>query len=605
MFRSISHQVIHDQQQLGPQAGQCLKLEKHCILLGVVGDHQQAIQRQAQYSTKFGIPLHRIHIHPDDAANNEQHTTLADNYGTTCLGIPIGDARFVHHAIDGILSEMHDDVHKLIDRCDGHRHLMLHMLTVVLPHTVTFLLRGLPPCYSLRIAQKFSDLQREVLGKIAGAPLDDMHYDIACSPHGLGLPRPEDMCDAAFVASFTACIDEIDSHCAGFRTHLRQVFTGEAQSPSLYVNEYVQAVHRLHAENPLYTGEWFLSRQTRDMRELQRHLLKPRRKLRAALADQQAKSMGTALYRRFLSATHPDCIAWVRAMPYCPANTLSNAEIGTAVRNRLLMPHPFIPAGRGCICPGEHTTLDSHGIHLEKCKVMHSLTVATHDAVVAQLEQFLRCSGVRCRREVLNVFLDGDKAPDKRRLDLVLDEPGEPRTLIDVSVISPVTKTQEHNMAGIPSDIEGNLKEHARAKERKYGEEAKKANLVLLPLMFENTGRPGPQCQALIDKAVNRYHERTGFPAGAIRQHWMTRIQLDLQRHVAQALLLRARRINSGFVPANIATESLISRDAATQPCDLLASGQEGPGPPQLDTYFPDPTDDSSSAPFGWRSLRT
>ena len=268
------------------------------------------------------------------------------------------------------------------------------------------------------------------------------------------------------------------------------------------------------------------------------------------------------------------------------------------------MPHPFIPAGRACICPSEHTILDPHGIHLEKCKTMHSLTIATHDAVVAQLEQFLRCSGVRCRREVLNVFLDGPKAPDKRRLDLVVDEPGEPRTLIDVSVISPVTKAQEHNMAGIPSDIDANLKEHARDKERKYGEEAKQANLALFPLMFENTGRPGPQCQALIDKAVNRYHERTGFPAGAIRQHWMTRIQLDLQRHIAQALLLRARRINSGYVPANNATESHIARDAATQPCDTLDTGQEGPGPPQLDTYPPDPTDDSHTTAFSWRMQR-
>lgn len=237
--------------------------------------------------------------------------------------------------------------------------------------------------------------------------------------------------------------------------------------------------------------------------------------------------MGTALYRRFLSASHPDCTAWVRAIPYSPAHTLSNAELGVAIRGRLLIQHPFIPAGMNCTC-AEHATVDPHGIHLSKCHAMNNLTIASHDAMVTELEQFFRCSGVRCRREVRHMFLDSPKADDRRRLDLVLDEPGEPRQLLDVSIVTPVTKDQEHNMAGIPKDIDGMLKQTEKEKVRKYGEDAKQANVKLCPMIFENTGRPGPQCEATIKKAVNGYAERTGFPEEAIRQHWMTRFQLQL-----------------------------------------------------------------------------
>lgn len=408
------------------------------------------------------------------------------------------------------------------------------------------------------------------------------------------------MCDAAFAASFTACIDEIERHSPGFRAHLRDTFAGVAPSPSLYVNEYVQAVQHLQRDHALFSPDWFLSRTSRDMRELQRHLLKPRRKARAAVAEAYAKKLGIALYRRFLSASHPDCTAWVRAIPHCPANTLSNAEIGTAIRNRLLMPHPFIPAGRGCVCAGEHTILDQFGIHLEKCKSMHSLTIATHDALTSLMEQFLRCSGVRCRREVTNIFLDGPALQDKSRIDLVVEEPGQPRTLIDVSILSPVTLEQEHNMAGIPGSLDQNLKQREHAKETRYGDKAKAANMKLVPMCYETTGRPGPQCQVYFNEAVNRYHDRTGFPAAAIRQHWVIKIQLTIQRHVAQALIHRARRINCGYVPVSRETEALIAETAAA-----LDTGQEGPGPPpSFDEIPPDPSDDATGGVGDWKAHR-
>jgi len=84
--------------------------------------------------------------------------------------------------------------------------------------------------------------------------------------------------------------------------------------------------------------------------------------------------------------------AWVEAVPKTSAFCIAHPEFQTAMRNRLLVPHPQILLHMQRKCKAKEV-MDVRGIQLQKCKLSASETDKTHDLLYSNLIKFHKCIG--------------------------------------------------------------------------------------------------------------------------------------------------------------------------------------------------------------------
>jgi len=235
--------------------------------------------------------------------------------------------------------------------------------------------------------------------------------------------------------------------------------------------------------------------------------------------------------------------------------------------------YPFILAGARCVCAAA-PVVDAHGVHLGKCKTLTNLTIGTHDAVRDVVQQMVKCSGADRKTEATGTFLPEGDSPDMRRIDLVVNVPGEQQTLCDVTVVAPATTPSTLDPNSF--DIADALHSAELRKMHKYGDAAFRAGKKFVALAVDHCGKMGPQFQRFFNQTVNRYCANTGYPADAIHGYWLRRILVAVQNGVAHSLIQRAHRVACRNISNNLAADGAASGDGTdhdsytTAPADAL-----------------------------------
>lgn len=173
---------IRFQIEEGPKVGQKLRLEKHKILIGARAD-QQSLHSAIRSYSDLGIPPQCIRTHPTNSPD------LLTSFGHVYLGVPIGAPEYVVAAIDSVIADLETQFQKISEACADEKQMLFYFLANILPHKLTYLLRTLEPQHSARLADRYSELQRQTLCYILDLPsISDAAYTLACSPSGAGLP---------------------------------------------------------------------------------------------------------------------------------------------------------------------------------------------------------------------------------------------------------------------------------------------------------------------------------------------------------------------------------------------------------------------------------
>ena len=258
------------------------------------------------------------------------------------------------------------------------------------------------------------------------------------------------------------------------------------------------------------------------------------------------RTLDAPLQGRFFSGVGADASSWLNLIPKQDGVKLSALEFRTALRSRLLLPHPAIPPGARCVC-ARAIPVDPFGIHLAKCNHLQRMTIGTHDAFRNELQQFVRSSGADCKAEVVGIFQPEGDTPDLRRMDLVINVAGEPQMLCDVTVVSPTEWD--------PGPSRDPLHAAELRKNRDYADSALKAGKVFIPIAVDHGGRRGPQFERFFNETVNRYSANTGGDREAIRGYWNRRLTVAVQRGLARALIQRAHRVACRALASNLAAD--------------------------------------------------
>jgi hypothetical protein len=245
--------------------------------------------------------------------------------------------------------------------------------------------------------------------------------------------------------------------------------------------------------------------------------------------------------------------AWVEAVPKAAAFVMAPPEFRTAMRNRLLIPHPQIVPNSQCSCKG-NPTLDVRGIHLQKCKRLHAETIKTHDILNEDIIQFHKSMGLLSYKIQEDHFRILDPSCGLRG-DQIVHRAGQMPMLLDVTVSNVVTPDVTNKIGKPLTGVKAKSREVEKAK--KYQEVCRAMGQSFLPVVFESQGLAGGQFLLHFDKLIARRAEEIGASSAPLKIYWSRRLSLTLQRSVAQAINIRMATLYTGPTGPTAVDESV------------------------------------------------
>ena len=532
----------------GKENGLVLNMKKEIVKLGVTGSAEKAEALKRSYVAGWGIDPENIFKHPEDCPNE------MDKWGAITMGIPIGSPEYVTRALGDAegspLILLNKDFDSLILLAAREPQLAFLFLRMVFAGKLTHFLRGLLPVDSRRLAELFSARQREVLLVI----LDVSHISdessalaaLGLQQGGAGLCHPLDIINPAFIASIISSLDELQRAYPDIREIIAD---GQSSLPT------IQALHKAVADLAEFDKQVsvknLLKLDNRQIPKLQHILYRKVREgrksqfLNPIQSDNEAMAIVGSGSTSFGSA-------WVEAVPKAAAFTMSSPEFRTAMRNRLLIPHPQIVPNSQCPCK-QHPMLDVRGIHLQKCKRLHRETIKTHDILNEDLIQWHKSMGLLAYKIQEDHFRILDPECGLRG-DQIVHRAGQMPLLIDLTVSNVITPDLK-NKIGKPT-TGGKALSREVSKASKYQDTCHKIGQSFLPIVFESQGLAGNMFLQHFDKLINRRADEIGAPVAPLKIYWSRRLSLTLQRSVAQAINIRMASLYAGPAGPTAADES-------------------------------------------------
>ena len=141
----------------------------------------------------------------------------------------------------------------------------------------------------------------------------------------------------------------------------------------------------------------------------------------------------------------------------------------------------------------------------------------------------------------------------KERMDLIIYQPGQAPTHMDITVVNAVTKAIQTSHLGNSIDIlpQARAKQAEKSKKDKYGAVIKSFGHQFIPAAFEAHGEWGPAFASWFREFIDKHHKSAFLPKPLLTAYWRSRISMALAQGVSSAIVTRAYCINQGTLLAS------------------------------------------------------
>ena len=525
----------------GPSLGIHINASKTELLMGKHGSYDAANSFFEQLTDPLGpyqLDPSRVKFHPDDYPND------AHLYGTRVLGTPIGYKSFVEIYLKNLITELATQGDRLAKYAEDEPQIGFLLLHHCFSKKVNHLLRTLPPAVSQeQIIVPFNDvLKRVVLAIFNTSGLDSITWqqiNLRIDSGGLGIGIDASTSYAAFAASFLSAVKTA--------SEIYPLLHGDiVDGGSIpYVQDFCRSVCIINL-NDYDTPPAFLtlldqasgSGKSR-MEKLQQRLLQGHH----ASKDSEFVAAITptlSSLARYHSAASSEASAALLAVPKTQQLSFPKQAYRVFLRRRFGMAIPQI-ALRRCVCKSK-PELDRLGTHLVCMCPKGRERFITHDSMAICIRDMAKAAGAYAKFENPDQFRAVD-TDNGTRPDLLFVGIQEQRILGDVLITEPCCKTltrQQANTQGWAA------KRGEDSKVTKYGGPASQGGHVFLPFVFETYGLWGKGFQDFFTATMRQAEEYRGVPRAAISTYWRRRISVTLHKTMAEGILARAGRLNSG-----------------------------------------------------------
>jgi hypothetical protein len=481
----------------------------------------------------------RVRFHPDDKPDD------CVLFGTRVLGTPIGHPLFVEAYLADFMSDLSEKADCLAKYAKEDPQTAFLLLHHCFSKKVNHLLRTLPPSVSqTHIIAPFNDcLKTVVLSIFNEGSLDAITWkqiSLRVDSGGLGVAIDNQTSYAAFAASFLSAVNAASEIYPLLRS---DIVDGGS---TFHVQEFCKCICILKLQN-YDTPSAFLTlldpvadASYSGVDKLQHRLLLGHQsskdsEFRAAITP----SLGSLA--RYHSTASREASAALLAIPKTHQLTFPKQAYRVFLKRRFGVAIPQIPADRRCTCKPK-PELDRLGTHLVCGCPKGRERFTTHDSVAMCIRDMAKAAGAYAKFENPDQFRAID-ASNGTRPDLLFVGILEQQILGDVLITEPCCKSLARRQA----ETQGFAAAKGEVSKRsKYGAPASQGGQVFVPFVFETYGYWGKAFQEFFAATIKHAEEYSGIPGEALSIYWRRRISVTLHKTMAEGILARVGRINSG-----------------------------------------------------------
>lgn len=527
--------------QYGPSLGIHLNAGKTELLMGRHGSLESAsgfFDLLTDPAGHYRLDPLRVKFHPEDKPAD----TLL--YGTRVLGTPIGHALFIESYLADMMSDLSDQADILAKYAKEEPQTAFLLLHSCFSKKVNHLLRTLPPNVTqAHIIDPFNDsLEKVVLAIFNESSLDAITWQqvaLRVDSGGLGIAIDIKTSYAAYAASFLSAVQAASEIYPLLRG---DIIDGGS---TLHVQEFCRAVCILKMKN-YDTPHDFLalidplgdSNHT-GVDKLQHRLLLGHQSSKDS-AFRSALAPSLSSLARYNSTASREASAALLAIPKTLQLTFPKQVYRVFLKRRFGVAIAQIPLRR-CSCKPK-PELDRLGTHLVCLCPKGRERFVTHDSVAMCIRDMAKAAGAYARFENPDHFRAVD-ADNGTRPDLLFVGIQEQQILADVLITEPCCKSLTRSQA----ELQGSAASRGEAKKiSKFGQPTTQGGQVFLPFVFETYGHWGKSFQDFFAATMKHTQEYRGIPEEAISTYWRRRISVTLHKNMAEGILARIGRLNSG-----------------------------------------------------------
>ena len=195
-----------------------------------------------------------------------------------------------------------------------------------------------------------------------------------------------------------------------------------------------------------------------------------------------------------------------------------------------------------CDCNKRRPAVDDRGHHLITGCARLGARQATHNALCAEIKNFMGVNGIRSRLEETECFgSDTNKRPD---ISIYEGQISDKKVILDVTVTCPVNahSKKKTNKGGVAAEVA------YKRKTEKYSAIAEQYNLKFTPIVFESTGYMHKDAVELLREVAGMSEKNKCYSTIALYNYLMTSISVVLQKGLASAFLMGRKRVQGSIV---------------------------------------------------------
>jgi hypothetical protein len=249
-----------------------------------------------------------------------------------------------------------------------------------------------------------------------------------------------------------------------------------------------------------------------------------------------------------LSLQDPDAGLWLEISPKTSMHRMTNAQFQTALTLRLFLSQQSILPGTRCLCRKAPNTIsvDVQGVHYCSGCILAGGRIQTHNRIRDQIVAMMSHSGVSTITEERDCFRAQDPENGCRGDISAFNIPNLPgKHILDVRLASPVPPNSPASLTLSQAQVDFRAGNKAFSdKERKYSSMASAANLGFLPIVFEITGKMHPATKRLLSSMMKKSSENRNAPPTALWIYWISALQIQLQKALADSIIKLSFQIN-------------------------------------------------------------
>jgi hypothetical protein len=427
----------------GPQFGYKIKNNKGKYLLGKTGS-ALADRRKEFLVDQFGISPSIIIAHPDDITSNDVVQDAI--YGANILGSFVGTDTYIKNQLQIYASEIEGVAQTLSSYPDIQGRMLLFSRCFCLKPLHIF--RTIPSSLCNSFVHELEQIKHRFLIDVLQMPISVQAFEwmrFNIGQGGLGIQDYHNTSRAAYAASFLQFALGVHNSKYDLRNYFTRLHEQRIGTQLLAVDNFIVNIREIGYD---------IVNNGAAIQDL--YLLVDEKKKTETLQSIFNKNLEITRMKNFLSHLQPQVVGWITSLQNSESGkwlevvpkkikfTFSNADFTTLLKYRFQLNISAHLAGSHCNCVPAGR-IDALGHHFATGCINNGYRIATHDAVVHEVNSLLYYAGFRTKREEQNCFsaemnpaLPPSLPPPPGLPPPLLIPPDPPNRRPDISILNPL-----------------------------------------------------------------------------------------------------------------------------------------------------------------------